>query len=85
MAMQKAIFSGPFAALESTQKRIDLLTRQRQPTADERQEVADLQAFAEPRPYRREQFQQVPAAAAYLPSAGAGELRRPGGPRGGVL
>ena len=47
MAMQKAIFSSPFAALESTQTRIRLLTQGRQPTADERQEVADLQAFAE--------------------------------------
>ena len=46
VAMQKAIFSSPFAALESTQTRIQLLTRERQPTADERQEVADLQAFA---------------------------------------
>ena len=46
VAMQKAIFSSPFAALESTNKRIQLLTRARQPTTDERQEVADLQAFA---------------------------------------
>ncbi|HEX9867241.1 MAG TPA: hypothetical protein VGC99_01380 [Candidatus Tectomicrobia bacterium] len=46
VAMQKAIFSSPFAALESTHKRIQLLTRGRQPTADEAQEVADLQAFA---------------------------------------
>ena len=46
VAMQKAIFSSPFAALESTHKRIQLLTRAHQPTADERQEVADLQAFA---------------------------------------
>jgi Helicase conserved C-terminal domain len=46
LAMQKAIFSSPFAALESTHKRIHLLTRARQPSADERQEVADLQAFA---------------------------------------
>jgi hypothetical protein len=47
VAMQKAIFSSPFAALESTQTRIRLLTQGRQPTADERQEVADLQAFTE--------------------------------------
>jgi hypothetical protein len=44
--MQKAIFSSPFAALESTRKRLQLLTRAHQPTADEQQEVADLQAFA---------------------------------------
>ena len=35
VAMQKAVFSSPSAALESTQKRIHLLTRERQPTADE--------------------------------------------------
>jgi hypothetical protein len=46
VAMQKAIFSSPFAALESTNKRIALLTRERQPTTDELQEVADLNAFA---------------------------------------
>jgi superfamily II DNA or RNA helicase len=46
VAMQKAIFSSPFAALESTNKRLQLLTRERQPTADERQEVTDLNAFA---------------------------------------
>jgi superfamily II DNA or RNA helicase len=46
VAMQKAIFSSPFAALESTHKRIQLLTRARQPTTDEEQEVADLQDFA---------------------------------------
>src|SRR4030095_15680084 len=46
VAMQKAIFSSPFAALESTHKRIQLLSRARQPTADEQREVADLQAFA---------------------------------------
>src|SRR4029453_10000126 len=47
VAMQKAIFSSPFAALESTHKRLQLLTRERQPTADERQEVANLNTFAE--------------------------------------
>ncbi|MBM3224893.1 MAG: DEAD/DEAH box helicase, partial [Candidatus Tectomicrobia bacterium] len=47
VAMQKAMFSSPFAALESTQTRLRLLTRGPQPTADEQQEVADLQAFAE--------------------------------------
>jgi superfamily II DNA or RNA helicase len=46
VAMQKAIFSCPFAALESTHTRIQRLTRACQPTTDERQEVADLQAFA---------------------------------------
>jgi hypothetical protein len=46
VAMQKAIFSNPFAALESPHKRIQLLTRAPQPTPDEAQEVADLQAFA---------------------------------------
>jgi hypothetical protein len=42
VAMQKAIFSSPFAALESTHRRIHLLTQVRQPTTDEAQEVADL-------------------------------------------
>lgn len=46
VAMQKAIFSSPFAALESTQTRLRTLTRERQPTAEERQEVAHLQTFA---------------------------------------
>jgi len=44
--MQKAIFSSPFAAMESTHTRLQRLTRGRQPTADKAQEVADLQAFA---------------------------------------
>jgi hypothetical protein len=39
------MFSSPFAALESAQARLQLLTRKPQPTSDERQEVADLQAF----------------------------------------
>ena len=46
VAMQKAMFSSPFAALESTRKRMQLLTREPQPTADVRQELADLTAFA---------------------------------------
>jgi hypothetical protein len=46
VGMQKAMFSSPFAALESTHSRIQLLTRECQPTADEWQEIADLQAFA---------------------------------------
>jgi superfamily II DNA or RNA helicase len=46
VAMQKAIFSSPFAALKSTHTRLQRLTRARQPTTDEAQEVADLQAFA---------------------------------------
>jgi len=46
IAMQRAIFSSPFAALESTHTRLQLLTRAGQPTTDEAQEVADLQAFA---------------------------------------
>ena len=46
VAMQKGMFSSPFAALESTRTRIQLLTREPQPTADVRQELADLTAFA---------------------------------------
>jgi SNF2 family DNA or RNA helicase len=46
VAMQKAIFSSPFAALDSTYTRIQRLTRARQLTIDEAQEVEDLQAFA---------------------------------------
>jgi superfamily II DNA or RNA helicase len=46
VGMQKGIFSSPFAALESTHTRIQLLTQARQPTTDEEQEVTDLQAFA---------------------------------------
>ena len=46
VAMQKGMFSSPFAALESTRTRIQLLTREPQPTADVRQEMADLTAFA---------------------------------------
>lgn len=46
VGMQKALFSSPAAALESTRKRIDLL-RKNTPTADESAEVAGLTAFAE--------------------------------------
>jgi hypothetical protein len=46
VGMQKALFSSPFAALESTRTRIHVLSHERQPTADERQELADLTAFA---------------------------------------
>lgn len=41
VAMPRAIFSSPFAALESTHTRLHRLTRARQPTADEAQEVED--------------------------------------------
>jgi hypothetical protein len=40
IAMQKAIFSSPFAALEYTHSRLQLLTRARQPTA-EQQEIVE--------------------------------------------
>jgi superfamily II DNA or RNA helicase len=46
VGMQKALFSSPAAAIESTRKRIDLL-RKTTPTADESAEVAGLTAFAE--------------------------------------
>ena len=46
VGMQKALFSSPAAAVESTRKRIDLL-RKNTPTADESAEVAGLLAFAE--------------------------------------
>ena len=45
VGMQKALFSSPAAALESTRKRVDLLCRNT-PTADESAEVAGLVVFA---------------------------------------
>src|SRR5439155_25838970 len=45
VGMQKALFSSPAAALESTRKRIDLL-RKNTPTTDESAEIAGLVAFA---------------------------------------
>ena len=42
VGLQKALFSSPAAALESTQKRIALLTGKSAPTADETAEVAGL-------------------------------------------
>jgi superfamily II DNA or RNA helicase len=46
IGMQKAMFSSPFAALESTGKRIALLERKTPPSADEQSEILALQDFA---------------------------------------
>jgi len=46
VGMQKAIFSSPFAALESTRKRLVLLKRQETRTADEEEEIQALEHFA---------------------------------------
>ena len=68
VGMQKALFSSPAAALESTRKRIDLL-RKNTPTADESAEVAGLTAFAERAgTHRQASLQQV--SAAQTPTAG---------------
>jgi len=73
VTMQKAIFSSPFAALESTHTRLQRLTRGRQPTADEAQEVADLQAFAAALGrIDASQFSKYQRLLAYLISAEAG-------------
>ncbi len=47
VGMQKALFSSPAAALESTLKRIELLTAKHRPNQEEAQEVEGLQAFAD--------------------------------------
>lgn len=47
VAMQKAIFSSPFAAQESVEARIKLLTERATPTAAERNEVAALEVFSD--------------------------------------
>ena len=86
VGMQKALFSSPAAALESTHKRIELLTRERQPTADELQEVADLQAFAATlERIDARSFSKYQRLLAYLQSSVWLDGARPGGPRGGVL
>jgi superfamily II DNA or RNA helicase len=46
VGMQKAMFSSPFAALESTQHRINLLEQKAEVTADEHREIAALEKFA---------------------------------------
>lgn len=46
VAMQKAMFSSPFAALDSTNRRIELLQAKPDISDDEQAEVAALQAFA---------------------------------------
>lgn len=46
VGMQKGMFSSPAAALESTEKRIALLSSKAETTADEANEVAHLQDFA---------------------------------------
>ncbi|MFT3801174.1 MAG: DEAD/DEAH box helicase [Burkholderiaceae bacterium] len=45
IALQKALFSSPAAARESTIKRIELLERKTQPTAPEQREIGALQRF----------------------------------------
>lgn len=47
IALQKALFSSPAAALESTHKRIALLQAKQNPTPDEATEVAGLQVLSE--------------------------------------
>ena len=47
VGMQKALFSSPAAALESTLKRIELLTNKQSPTPEEAKEVDGLQVFAD--------------------------------------
>ena len=47
IGMQKAMFSSPFAALESTEKRIALLGRKNPSSADEQSEISALEEFAE--------------------------------------
>jgi superfamily II DNA or RNA helicase len=46
IGMQKAVFSSPCAALDSTERRIKLLSERSDITADEKAEVAALQEFA---------------------------------------
>lgn len=46
VGMQKAMFSSPFAALDSTERRISLLQAKQTISADEQAEVASLQDFA---------------------------------------
>ena len=73
VAMQKAIFSSPSAALESTQARLHLLARGPHPTADERQEMADLQAFAATlEPIDATSFSKYQRLLAYLQAAECG-------------
>lgn len=47
VGMQKALFSSPAAALESTLKRIELLTNKHSPTPEEAKEVEGLREFAD--------------------------------------
>ena len=47
VGMQKALFSSPAAALESTLKRIELLTNKQSPTPEEAKEVDGLRVFAD--------------------------------------
>ena len=47
VALQKAVFSSPWAALESTRRRIELLENERTPSMDEVAEVAALRRFEE--------------------------------------
>ena len=47
VGMQKALFSSPAAALESTLKRMELLRGKSSPTAEEGQEIDGLEVFAD--------------------------------------
>ncbi|MDP2431126.1 MAG: DEAD/DEAH box helicase [Pseudomonadota bacterium] len=47
IGLQKGLFSSPAAALESTQKRIEILSGKSNPTSDELDEVNGLQVLAE--------------------------------------
>jgi superfamily II DNA or RNA helicase len=47
VGMQKAMFSSPFAALDSTTRRIKLLTNKADATTDESREVVALEVFAD--------------------------------------
>jgi superfamily II DNA or RNA helicase len=47
VGMQKALFSSPAAALESTMKRLQLLTAKPSPTSDEQNEIQGLYAFCD--------------------------------------
>jgi superfamily II DNA or RNA helicase len=47
VSMQKALFSSPAAALESTMKRLQLLTAKTSPSTDEQNEIHGLYAFCD--------------------------------------
>ena len=68
IGLQKGLFSSPAAALESTVKRIELLSNKSGQTGDERNEVSGLQVLQDAlqracQRSRRQELQQVPASA----------------------